>query len=423
MVSQPAHSAVGRRAHELVQELNAFNNGLGIAYLHLLIKYFEFGLLRGPYKDGYRVKGRGKLHSALDLCINSRMVGLNLDLDKGTIGTVKPLRPAKGRRGSVNGYEEHQDTDGSVKVDGKTRPVHVEAWLPRPNHQIQRTKVQAVKRHFLLGLRSLWVIDFLLTLERYVASTTLGNPHGTPHAVETFVHSNTILLFPETSLEFPCPTLLTETVITISVGTTVWQGLVGGYHMFAVGALCMGWEVEAWEVDLMNQPWKSDSLLDIWGRRWHQLFRVSPLSLSMMPAIKLMKKHQFLLIANCILHPLGLAQNSTATTTMVFILSAIYHSLGELSMHPAPAVGPLSGFFLLSGVGCGLEVTFKRLTGRKVAGWQGRIWTWAFLLTTGRWACSSWLDSGLAGSNLGFPGPGRWLVPVIAENLFKVVPK
>jgi hypothetical protein len=92
-------------------------------------------------------------------------------------------------------------------------------------------------------------------------------------------------------------------------------------------------------------------------------------------------------------------------------------------MSPVPAIGPLSGFFILSGVGCGLEVTFKRLTGRRVHGWAGRIWALIFLMTTARWACSSWLDSGLAGSWLGFPGPGRIIAPIMAETLFKVVPR
>jgi hypothetical protein len=133
-------------------------------------------------------------------------------------------------------------------------------------------------------------------------------------------------------------------------------------------------------------------------------------------------QHQFLLISNCLLYPFGLAQNTTLTTALVFILSAVYHSLGELSMNPVPAIGPLSVFFLLSGVGCGLELSFKRLTGRRVHGWAGRIWTLVFLMSTARWACSSWLDSGLAGSNLGFPGPGRWIAPILAETVFKVVP-
>lgn len=130
-----------------------------------------------------------------------------------------------------------------------------------------------------------------------------------------------------------------------------------------------------------------------------------------------------MLIATCILLPFGLARNSRYITPLIFILSAAYHSLGELSMSPAPDILPLSGFFILSGVGCGLEVTFKKVTGRRVSGWPGRIWMYAFLLSSGRWACASWLDSGLAGSKLGFPGPGRWMVPFLAETLFKVVPK
>jgi hypothetical protein len=256
--------------------MNAFNNGVGIAYLHLLIKYFEFGLLKGPYLDGYRAKGRGKFRSAIDLCINSRMVGLNLDLDKGTIGTVRPLKKGKGRRGSVAGYEEHKENGGNIKIDGQvsTDPVHVEPWLPQPTALLSRTRPEALKRHFLLALQGLWIIDTLLALERYVAADTLGNPFGREHAMTTFTRLNQIIILPKTPLEMPCPSLLTETVITLAVGTTVWQGLVGGYHLFAFMAILVGWEVESWEVDLMDQPWKSESLLDMWGRRWHQLFRV-----------------------------------------------------------------------------------------------------------------------------------------------------
>jgi len=263
----------------VVPELNAFNNGVGIAYLHLLIKYFEFGLLKGPYLDGYRAKGRGKFKSAIDLCINSRMVGLNLDLDQGTIGTVRPLKPKPGskRRGSVAGYEERRAGGEDIKMDGKVEngPVHVEAWLPKPTSSTPRTRPQALKRHALLALRGLWIIDSLLALERYVAADTLGNPLGRNDAMRTFTRLNQIKLLPGTPLEMPCPTFLTESVITLAVGTTVWQGLVGGYHLFAFFAIIAGWEVESWEVDLMDSPWKSDSLLDMWGRRWHQLFRVS----------------------------------------------------------------------------------------------------------------------------------------------------
>lgn len=276
-------------------ELNAFNNGIGIAYLHLLIKYFEFGLLKGPYLDGYRAKGRGKFRSAIDLCVNSRMVGLNLDLDQGTIGTVRPLKPktGSGRRGSVSGYEAPDD-DGQ-NVAGQGEQVHVESWLPRP--VLSRTKPQALKRHALLALRGLWIIDFLLALERYVAADTLGNPFGRDDAMRTFTRLNVIKLLPGTPLEMPCPTFLTESVITLAVGTTIWQGLVGGYHLFAFFAILAGWEVESWEIDLMDSPWKCESLLDMWGRRWHQLFRVSPFHMAIALANDVAS-----ILAHCKLH-------------------------------------------------------------------------------------------------------------------------
>jgi len=207
------------------------------------------------------------------------MVGLNLDLDQGTIGTVRPLntKHGSGRRGSVSGYEAHKDNGGNAEIDGQIEegPVHVESWLPKPASHLSRTKLQALKRHALLALRGLWTIDSLLALERYVAADTLGNPLGKDNAMRTFTRLNQIKLLPGTSLEIPCPTFLTESVITLAVGTTVWQGLVGGYHLFALLAILAGWEVESWEVDLMDSPWKCESLLDMWGRRWHQLFRVS----------------------------------------------------------------------------------------------------------------------------------------------------
>lgn len=256
-------------------ELNAYNDGLGIAFLHLLIKYVEFALLSGPYVDGYTARGRNKFRSAFDLCINSRMVGLNVDLDRGTVGTVRPLETqTNGNTVQNEDRKTEAESDGSVTINGHARPVQIGAWLPQSGSRSTRTRKQALARHAVLALQGIWTIDTLLALERYTASTTLGNPHGTHRAVNRFISENSVLLFPGTTWQVPAPQLLVETVITLSVAATIWQGLVGGYHVFALMALLAGWEVESWEVDLMDQPWKADSLLDIWGRRWHQLFRV-----------------------------------------------------------------------------------------------------------------------------------------------------
>lgn len=204
------------------------------------------------------------------------MVGLHVGPGEKTIGTVRPIHSAvKENRSGHATSEEKQDDIAEGHDQTVDRPVQIEHWLPQRSTHVVRTRSQALLRHALLGLQGLWIIDTLLSLEHYCASTTLGNPLGTHHAVDKFVQNNDILLFPGTALQFPAPNILVETVITFAVGSTVWQGLVGGYHMFAFLALLVGWEVESWEVDLMDEPWKAESLLDMWGRRWHQLFRVS----------------------------------------------------------------------------------------------------------------------------------------------------
>lgn len=225
------------------------------------------------------------------------MVALNVGPAREPVGTVRPFRTIPSSSG--NGYRNRKETASdydtatatsedestgqrteTVEVNLKEQPVRIGHWLPQRSTRMTRTRPQALLRHALLGLQGLWIIDTLLSLEKYTASTTLGNPNGTPNAVNKFVQNNDILLFPGTSLQYPAPSFLVETVVTFAVGTTVWQGLVGGYHIFAFFALLMGWEVESWEVDLMDEPWKAESLLDMWGRRWHQLFRVSPSVLS-----------------------------------------------------------------------------------------------------------------------------------------------
>lgn len=223
------------------------------------------------------------------------MVALHVGHDSGPVGTVRPLRltqslkPNGNGNGTVHGHDEGASSDeanGNIKTAKEDESVRIGHWLPQRSTWITRTRPQALLRHALLGLQGLWMIDTLLALGKYTASTTLGNPRGTPHAVDKFIRNNDIMLFPGTSLQYPAPGFLVETVVTFAVGTTIWQGLVGGYHVFAFLALLAGWEVESWEVDLMDEPWKAESLLDMWGRRWHQLFRVSRRRLHLKSSVK-----------------------------------------------------------------------------------------------------------------------------------------
>ena len=69
-------------------------------------------------------------------------------------------------------------------------------------------------------------------------------------------------------------------------------------------------------------------------------------------------------------------------------------------MSPVPAPAPLAAFFFLSGIGTAFEMAFRRVTGRRVRGLAGRVWTWTYMLVTARLAVRAWLDSGVGGSFL-----------------------
>lgn len=56
-----------------------------------------------------------------------------------------------------------------------------------------------------------------------------------------------------------------------AVGAGICAGTMGTYHMFALIGVGSGvWIDEEWP-RFMDQPWKSDSLNDLWGKRYHQV--------------------------------------------------------------------------------------------------------------------------------------------------------
>ena len=82
-------------------------------------------------------------------------------------------------------------------------------------------------------------------------------------------------------------------------------------------------------------------------------------------------------------------------------------------MDPVPSTLRLTAFFVLSGFGVSFEAAFRRITGRRVRGWTGRIWTWTFMLIAARLSVRPWFEAGVGGSYLTpSSGPGRLSVPI-----------
>lgn len=91
-------------------------------------------------------------------------------------------------------------------------------------------------------------------------------------------------------------------------------------------------------------------------------------------------------------------------------------------MSPVPAPLAIGGFFLLSGLGCVLEVAFKAATGRRVRGASGRLWCWTFTFVIGRLAADAWLDAAIAGCTmLPAGGVGEYIAPLVVGRLFAQV--
>ena len=113
---------------------------------------------------------------------------------------------------------------------------------------------------------------------------------------------------------------------------------------------------------------------------------------------RLTKQHQFILLAQGLQSYLYLPTVLLPIT--VFSLSGILHVLGALTAEPLPAAWPIFSFFALSGVGCTLELAYRKYRGKRVGGVIGWLWTWTWLGVTGRSVARSWIDSGVLGSTL-----------------------
>jgi hypothetical protein len=109
-------------------------------------------------------------------------------------------------------------------------------------------------------------------------------------------------------------------------------------------------------------------------------------------------QHSLVIVAMSIIHIFALPHSSFTIIPLTFLASAAFHTLAHLTMNPVPDSWKIMAFFLLSGVGCAAEVVFKRVTGRQVGGWAGRVWTMAVMLSTGRLAVEAWYDAGFVPS-------------------------
>ncbi|KIK63220.1 hypothetical protein GYMLUDRAFT_197728, partial [Collybiopsis luxurians FD-317 M1] len=129
---------------------------------------------------------------------------------------------------------------------------------------------------------------------------------------------------------------------------------------------------------VFDKPWYAASLTEFWAKRWHQLFR-----------------HFFIGIGGI---PLSYAFGRVGGVLGAFLVSGVLHYVGLLGLGNGSDVMGMIGFFLLMGCGVLLEGSWKKLTGHRVGGWIGTVWTTIWLLAWSNLLVDAWARKGLIGS-------------------------
>lgn len=134
-----------------------------------------------------------------------------------------------------------------------------------------------------------------------------------------------------------------------------------------------------------DAPWRATSLSDFWGRRWHQFFR-----------------RVFVFLGG---YPLSFVFGRTGIVIGAFLASALWHQIALMTLNSRVEVWWMLVGFGMMGPGILAERAFRQLTGRKVGGIVGWVWTMSWLLLWGNvivegfarggmFGCSSAIDKG-----------------------------
>ncbi|KAL1715120.1 membrane bound O-acyl transferase family-domain-containing protein [Schizophyllum commune] len=246
--------------------------------------------------------------------------------------------------------------------------------IPKPTYPTRRA--HAILYSLISFTLHTLLVDAVLSV-MYALNPALRNPEG---ASMYWVNTGTPL------------SPLHTTAITLCMGTIIYAAVVYPYDAVRITALLLGGDPARWP-PLFDAPWAATSLKDLWGRRWHQMFR-----------------HSFVVLGA----GTGRAVGEPATSSLgrilavlgAFTLSSLLHSLPLHGMGRGGDAFRISVFFMMMGVGIVLEETWKeltqdvwrRFTGRFVGGLAGWIWTYAWLLGWGHFLVEAYCQKGIAGA-------------------------
>ena len=212
-------------------------------------------------------------------------------------------------------------------------------------------------------LRDAFISDVVLLTLQHMAPTTFGSLAGGTIFDPTLA---------------PVPRYLYSTLTTLVAGIGIYSTLNMMYHLFTVITFTLSTQDPADWPPLSSAPWFATSLAEFWSTKWHQTFRPSFMQLAYRPARALFGK--------------------AGGVMAVFLLSGVMHNVCIRGMARGSNFKQIGGFFILNGIAVVCEGVYQKISGRKVGGLLGRLWTVAVILSTGNLIIDAWLVRGFVGS-------------------------
>ena len=296
--------------------------------------------------------------------VNAILLSLDLALSAhGKLKVGETSLPPIGRGASthVNGHATHRPDPKVARrlpvLSGLIDAIEVISqprWIgwkdgegnthPKSTHSLNKSSF--IKSTIFLLLRNLLLIDLFDNLLR--AFPDISSPFG-----GSMFYSH----LP------PLQRYTVSTVIQLIYGSCTVLGIINtSLWMSIIGVGLLGQSPAAWP-PLMDNPWASTSLHELWSKRWHQMMRRNAIVAGGIPG-------------QWVAGRAGLVLG-------VFIVSGLYHDIGTYTL-PGPMNLRPTLFFTLQGVGVLLEDLYRKVTGRRVGGLVGRAWTYLFVIGIGQ---------------------------------------
>jgi len=183
-----------------------------------------------------------------------------------------------------------------------------------------------------------------------------------------------LAIYPSMCLGFlPCAAL--AALSGICGGVWIYAWIDSMYHVSTlVGRIVLRQPASLWP-PAFHRPWLSTSIHEFWSFRWHQFLRHLCITFGARPG--------------------GMLFGKPGAFIGAFAVSAFLHHVGIWGIGSGTELITTWGFFLMMGVGAIMEVVYKQVTGMRVQGWTGWIWTTLWTTLWGTFLIDGWAKHGV----------------------------